>query len=108
MADVARKALVQVNGFVGRLLQARLSPERARETAHLLASGVWTHDHPLQVSELQALGLPVRVGVGSLERDLMLLYPQPHGRTPAVEYAPGPPAPTLPPRRELPRAPRRR
>jgi ClpP class serine protease len=107
MADVARKALAQVEGFVGRMLERRLSPEGARETAHVLASGVWTHDHPLQAAELQMLGLPVRVGVGPAERDLMVLYPQPRGRTPAVEYAPGPPAPTLPPRREMPRIRRR-
>jgi hypothetical protein len=65
---------------------------------------VWTHDHPLQASELEMLGLPARVGVPDLERELMTLYPQPRGRTPAVEYVPGPPAPTLPPRRELPRS----
>jgi ClpP class serine protease len=107
MADVGRKALVQVEGFVGRLLERRLPPDRAREVARLLASGVWTHDHPLQVPELTALGLPIRVGVPILERDLMSLYPQPRGRTPAVEYVPGPPGPSLPRRREGPPTPRR-
>jgi ClpP class serine protease len=108
MADVARKALAQVEGFTTRLLEPRLGPERARETAHLMASGLWTHDHPLQARELEALGLPVRVGVPPPERDLMILYPQPRGRTPAVEYVPGPPGPTLPPRREVPRTARER
>jgi ClpP class serine protease len=108
MADVARKALAQVEGFTARLLSRQLAPERARDVAHLLASGVWTHDYPLQAPELNYLGLPVGVGVPPLERDLMALYPQPRGRTPAVEYVPGPPSPTLPPRREVPRnAPRR-
>ena len=104
MADVARKALAQVEGFTARLLEPHLGAERARETAELMASGIWTHDHPLQPPELRLLGLPVTVGVGDLERALMTLYPQPRGRTPAVEYVPGPPAPTLPPRRELPRS----
>jgi ClpP class serine protease len=108
MADVGRKALVQVESFVARLLERRLPPDRAREAARLLASGVWTHDHPLQVPELTALGLPVRVGVPVLERDLMSLYPQPRGRTPAVEYVAGPPAPSLPRRREPPPNPRRK
>jgi ClpP class serine protease len=108
MADVARKAIAQVEGFTLRLLEPRLGPERARETAHLLASGVWTHDHPLQARELEALALPIRVGVPPPERDLMALYPQPRGRTPAVEYVPGPPRPTLPPRREAPRTTRQR
>jgi ClpP class serine protease len=107
MADVARKALAQVEGFTTRLLERHLQPQRAREVAHLLASGVWTHDHPLQAAELLALGLPARVGVPEPERELMTLYPQPRGRTPAVEYVPGPPAPTLPPRREMPRTARR-
>jgi ClpP class serine protease len=107
MADVGRKAVAQVESFAARLLERRLPPERARETAHVLATGVWTHDHPLQMPELELLGLPVTVGVPDEERELMALYPQPRGRTPAVEYAPGPAEPTLPPRRELPRTDRR-
>jgi ClpP class serine protease len=101
MADVAHKALAQVEGFAGRLLERRMPRERAREVAHLLASGVWTHDRPLQVAELSTLGLPVAVGVPTEERELMALYPQPRGRTPAVEYVAGPPEPTLPRRREF-------
>jgi ClpP class serine protease len=107
MADVARKALAQVEGFTTRLLERHMPPERAREAAHLLASGVWTHDHPLQASELLALGLPARIGVPELERQLMTLYPQPRGRTPAVEYVPASPTPALPGRREIPRTARR-
>jgi ClpP class serine protease len=106
MADVGRKAIAQVEGFTERLLARHMTPERAREAAHLLATGVWTHDHPLQAAELSILGLPVRVGVPSEERELMTLYPQPRGRTPAVEYVPGPPAPTFPSRREGPRTAR--
>jgi ClpP class serine protease len=106
MADVGRKAIAQVEGFLRRTLERHMEPGRAREVARLMATGVWTHDHPLQVPELVALGLPIVVGVPELERALMSLYPQPRGRTPAVEYSPGPAAPTLPPRRELPRGSR--
>jgi ClpP class serine protease len=106
MADVGAKAIVQVEGFVRRLLVRRMPQDRAREAARLLSTGVWTHDHPLLVAELAALGLPVKVGVPPLERELMSLYPQPRGRTPAVEYVPGPPVPSLPGRRELPKAAR--
>ena len=106
MADVGRKAIAQVEGFTERLLGRYMPAERAAEVARLLATGTWTHDHPLQVHELQALGLPVRVGVPADERELMTLYPQPRGRPPTVEYAPGPPA--LPPaRREAPGQARR-
>jgi ClpP class serine protease len=107
MADVARKALVQVESFTTRLLERHMTPERAREVARLLSTGVWTHDHPLQASELQAMGLPVEVGIPDLERELMTLYPQPRGRTPAVEYVPAEPAPAMPSRREISRTARR-
>jgi ClpP class serine protease len=106
MADVGRKAIVQVQSFTTRLLERHMPPGRAREAARLLATGVWTHDHPLQAAELLALGLPVKVGVPEPERELMGLYPQPRGRTPAVEYVPA--APALPNRREVPRTARGR
>ncbi|MDX6669365.1 MAG: hypothetical protein QOK04_2745 [Solirubrobacteraceae bacterium] len=104
LANVGAKAILQVEGFVTRLLVRRMPQDRAREAARLLSTGVWTHDHPLLVAELAALGLPVKVGVPPPERELMALYPQPRGRTPAVEYVPGPPVPSLPGRRELPKA----
>jgi ClpP class serine protease len=106
MADVGRKAIAQVEGFTTRLLERHLPAERARQVAHALASGVWTHDHPLLPADLQALGLPVADGVPAAERELMTLYPQPTGRTPAVEYVPGP-RPTVPARREMPSGSRR-
>src|SRR3954471_17007980 len=96
MADVARKAIAQVEGFTQRLLSRNMPDDRAREVARLLATGVFTHDHPLMPPELQTLGLPTKVGVPDLERELMTLYPQPRGRTPAVEYVPGPREPALP------------
>jgi ClpP class serine protease len=103
LSDIARKAIAQTEGFTGRLLERHLPAERAREVARLLATGTWTHDHPLYHTELALLGLPVTVGVPELERELMGLYPQPRGREPAVEYVPGPAErPTLPRRRELP------
>jgi ClpP class serine protease len=91
LADVARKAIIQVDAFVRQLLERNLEPARARDVAHLMATGVWTHDHPLHSGDLLGLGLPVRVGVDALERDLLNLYPQPRGREAAVEYMPGPP-----------------
>jgi ClpP class serine protease len=103
LADVSRKAIAQVESFTRRMLERHLEPDRARDAAHLLATGTWTHDHPLQVAELRALGLPVTVGLGADERELMTLYPQPRGRQPAVEYVPGvPERPSLPGRREAP------
>jgi ClpP class serine protease len=96
MADVGRKAIAQVTGFTVRLLARQMPEEKAREAARLLTTGTFTHDHPLMPPELEALGLPAKVGVADLERELMTLYPQPRGRTPAVEYVPGPREPALP------------
>src|SRR5438105_11600294 len=104
LADVARKALRQVEAVVRELLEPHLDPQRARDVARLLSQGTWTHDHPLMARDLELLGLPVRVGVPAEERALMDLYPQPRGRESAVEYVPGRPLPPgLPPGREVPR-----
>jgi ClpP class serine protease len=93
MADVARKALRQVTLTVRGLLMKHMDAARATDVANLLSTGVWTHDHPLMSSDLEQLGLPIKVGVPTEERALMDLYPQPHGRQAAVEYVPGPRVP---------------
>jgi ClpP class serine protease len=104
LADVGKKAIRQVQALVRELLERHAGAERARDLAQLLATGVWTHDHPLMATELEQLGLPIRIGVPAEERMLMDLYPQPRGREAAVEYFPGRPgAPGLPPGRETPR-----
>jgi ClpP class serine protease len=106
LADVSRKAIHQVQVFAGQLLEKRMEPDQAREVARVLSTGLWTHDHPLMPRELEALRLPVKIGVPEEERQLLHLYPQPRGRE-GVEYFPGRPAqPGLPPGREIPR-PRR-
>jgi ClpP class serine protease len=103
LADVSRKAIAQVEGFARTLLERKLDPARARDAAHLMATGAWTHDHPLQAGDLEALGLPIRRGVAEEERELLSLYPQPRGRESSVEYAPGmPEQPGYPRRREQP------
>jgi ClpP class serine protease len=102
LADVSRKAIVQIESFVRRMLEAHMEPERATQVAHLLATGVWTHDHPLQARDVVALGLPVKIGVPQEERELLELYPQPRGRQSAVEYVPGVPEPSVPARRAVP------
>jgi ClpP class serine protease len=101
MADMAWKAIAQLEGFVERLLARHFEPERAKLVAHLLATGTWTHDHPLQAQELMALRLPIRVGVPAEERELLRLYPQPSGREGSVEYAPGVPRQPDLPRRTI-------
>jgi ClpP class serine protease len=92
LGEMSRKALRQVKDLVETLLARRLEPERARELAHFLAAGTWTHDHPLSAHELKRFGLPVQVGVPAPERELLELYPQPRARPSQVEYA-GTPSP---------------
>jgi ClpP class serine protease len=104
LADVGRKALRQVEVVGTSLLERTMEPQRARDIARLLATGVWTHDHPLMAPVLEQLGLPVKIGVPAEERALMNLYPQPRGRQEAVESFPDRPLiPGLPPGRETPR-----
>jgi ClpP class serine protease len=108
LADVARKALRQMNVLAGQLLEKRMEQGRARKLGHILSSGVWTHDHPLMGHDLELLGLPVRMGVPAEERFLMDLYPQPRGRDASVEYvAGGRPSPGLGPGSDVSRANRR-
>lgn len=104
LADIGRKALHQVQAFATQMLEQHMEPAKARDVARILSSGLWTHDHPLLPSELEPLGLPIKIGVPEEERALLALYPQPRGRQSAVDYFPGRPAPPgLPPGREVPR-----
>src|SRR3954470_9243171 len=86
LGDVGEKAIRQVETLAVSLLERHSDPATARDVAHLMATGVWTHDHPLMAGDLQKLRLTVRVGVPEEERTLMDLYPQPKGRESAVEY----------------------
>jgi ClpP class serine protease len=98
LADVGRKAIAQVESFVAQMLERRMPPDRAAAVAKLMSTGTWTHDHPLQARDLMLLGLPIKVGVPGLERELMTLFPQPRGRQSPVEYVPVSP-PGMPTRR---------
>jgi ClpP class serine protease len=88
-ADQARKAIAQVEKFVRSLLE-RTMGEKAQELAHLLASGTWTHDYPITVSEARELNLRVSTEMPQEVYDLMQLYPQTAQRRPSVEYIPVP------------------
>jgi ClpP class serine protease len=90
LADVGRKAQQQVESFVADLLQPRMTAQDARELAHMLSEGRWTHDFPIDVDHATALGLPVSTDLPDEVRELMALYPQPRGRRPSVEYIPSP------------------
>jgi ClpP class serine protease len=90
LADVGRKAQHQVEGFVEKLLSKRLPEDHAKDLAHALSEGRWTHDFPIDVDMAQQMGLPVSTDLPDEVRLLMALYPQPKGRRPSVEYIPSP------------------
>ena len=99
-ADVAEKAVRQLEELVVELVQDKLGVERAKQLAKTLVYGTWTHDYPLTVKKLQELGLPVKTEVPLPVYQLMELYPQAQPIRPSVEYIPSPYyPPQLPQRR---------
>ena len=95
LADVARKALVQMKESVVEILTSNhMAPDKAAELAESLSSGVWTHDYPISVGQARQLGLPVTTQMPKEVYQLMNLYPQAAQRRPSVQYVPLPyPAP---------------
>lgn len=103
MADLAGKAIQQVQRFVRTLLQdevpqQKIAPENVDRIVDFLTTGQVTHDYPITVEEATALGLPITVGLPPAIYNLMELYPQPQGGRPSVQYIPMPyqPRPALP------------
>ncbi len=98
LADIARKAIAQVQKLVYDILTANgMEAAKAKELAETLTSGKWTHDYPLLCDELQQLGLPVSTDLPKEVLELMDLYPQAATRRPSVEYIPVPyPRPSVP------------
>lgn len=90
LADVAAKAMRQIEDAVRRLLGKHMSGDEANRIAGMLTGGRWTHDFPLTVEALQNFGLPVSTAMPLDIYCLMALYPQPAQRRPSVQFAPLP------------------
>jgi ClpP class serine protease len=93
MADVGRKAIVQLKQSASDILTRRLPADKADALAEKLATGTWTHDYPLFAATAKELGLPVNTDIPNDVLDLMKLYPQPvrdHSGGGGVEYLPIP------------------
>ena len=94
-ADVARKAIAQVQIFVRKLLEdnipkQKVAPERIDGIIERLTTGQVTHDYPIAVEEAEEIGLPITVGLPMEIYNLMELYPQPMTGRPSVQYIPLP------------------
>jgi ClpP class serine protease len=102
LADVARKAIAQIKETVVRLACCQYTPEQAEKIADEFASGRWTHDYPISVSQARELGLNISTDMPLEIYQLMNLYPQSQQRRPSVEYIPlpHPYTPVLPERGE--------
>jgi ClpP class serine protease len=101
LADVARKAMVQLQDCVAAVLTERLGPAKAAELASTLTRGEWTHDHPLNVEMLDQLGLAINTEMPREMHEFMRLFPQAATPRPSVQYIPVPyrspgPAPRQP------------
>lgn len=90
MADMARKAMRQVEHTVAELLADKFDTEEARTLARTLTEGRWTHDYPIRCDQLRAMGVQVNCELPESIYRLMDLYPQPAGRRPSVTYSPLP------------------
>lgn len=99
LADIARKAINQVNDVVYDILRSKVDDAKAREIARILTHGTWTHDYPINCDMLKGFGLPVSCGLPRSVYQLMELYPQPPQRRPSVQYLPGPIRPAEGPER---------
>ncbi|WP_414543056.1 SDH family Clp fold serine proteinase [Nostoc sp. CCY0012] len=95
MADLAGKAIQQVQRFVRTLLKdnipkQKVQPENIEPIIEALTTGRVTHDYPVTVEEATEMGLPITVGLPLSIYKLMDLYPQPQGGRPSVQYIPMP------------------
>jgi ClpP class serine protease len=90
LADVAKKALRQLEQTVQDLLAARMPGPEAAALATRLASGGWTHDYAITAEEAKTLGLPVSTDMPPEIYDLMRLFPQAKQAVPSVSYLPVP------------------
>ena len=93
LADVARKAIVQVAELVRELLLKRMPPEKAAELAGKLSTGTWTHDYAITTELAKSMGLPVNSQMPAEVYEFISLFPQPTRMRSSVEFTPVPPPP---------------
>ncbi len=89
-ADMARKAIAQVEEMVYNLLKGKMEEEKAKELAKTLSEGRWTHDYPITYEHALKLGLNVKTEVPQEVYELMSMYPQMQQLRPGVEFIPYP------------------
>lgn len=96
LADIAEKAIKQMQEIIVDLIKDKYDEEKALKIAKFLTEGRHTHDYPITVEQALKLGLPIRTDVPLEVYRLMELYPQAHVQRPGVEYIPYPYIPQPP------------
>ncbi len=89
-ADIAEKAIRQIEDTATRLLDDKMEADKARDIAQTLSKGQWTHDFALVCSDIGEMGLPVACRIPDSIYRLMDLYPQPSRGPASVEFIPTP------------------
>ncbi|MEM0008508.1 SDH family Clp fold serine proteinase [Thermofilum sp.] len=100
LADVAEKAINEIQDFIVSLLADKMPQEKAREIARTLTEGRYTHDYPITADQAKQLGLNINTNIPPEIYTLMQLYPQALQQRPGIEYLPRPPVPFYPTRQE--------
>ena len=90
LADVSRKAIVQVTRTAQELLSHRMPPDQAEALAARLATGTWTHDYGISSEEAKSMGLPVSTDMPEDVYTFMQLFAQPTRSQSTVQYTPAP------------------
>jgi ClpP class serine protease len=90
MADVGRKAIVQVRSITRELIEGGLPSEQADSLAQKLSEGAWAHDYPISAAEAKSMGLNVNTEIPDGILEFLSLYPQPMRMQASVEYLPTP------------------
>ena len=90
LADMSRKAILQTQNFVVKLLNKRMKPEDAESLGKMLTKGTWTHDYPITAEEATQFGLPINTDIENQVCDIMALYPQNNANRTSVQYIPLP------------------
>lgn len=88
LADISRKAIIQVGSLVAELLAECMSKEDAQRVAALITTGQFTHDYPITVERAQSVGLCISTDMPKSIYALMDLYPQTGARRPSVNFVP--------------------
>ena len=86
MADIAEKAIHQMQESLKEILSKNYSVEKSEELSKKLTEGVWTHDFPITYKLAKELGLRVTNDIPQEYMELMSLYSQPMRKQKNVEY----------------------